>query len=67
MSKFGKYYKTVDAGLYQVNVFTEKIRNVNIKLQVEDISSQTLTTRDNITLTVDSVLYWYVQTRICLS
>lgn len=40
VSKFGKYYKAVDPGLYQINIFTEKLRSVNIKLRVEDIPSQ---------------------------
>jgi erythrocyte band 7 integral membrane protein len=60
VSKFGKYYKTVDPGLFEINIFAEEVRSVNIKLRVEDIPSQVITTRDNVTVMIDSVLYWHI-------
>ncbi|KAL3897925.1 MAG: hypothetical protein SGCHY_003085 [Lobulomycetales sp.] len=60
VSKFGKYYKAVDPGLYLINIFTEKVQSVNVKLRVEDIPSQVVTTQDNVTVSIDSVLYWHI-------
>ncbi|KAJ3026263.1 hypothetical protein HDV00_012088 [Rhizophlyctis rosea] len=37
---FGRYYRSVDPGLYEVNVLSENISRVNIKLQIQDIPQQ---------------------------
>jgi len=60
VTKFGKYYKTLDPGLYKINVFTEGIKLINIKLRLEDIPAQVITTKDNVTVIIDSVLYWHI-------
>ena len=46
--KFGKYYKSVDPGLYKINLFTEKMVTVNIRVQVTDIPRQSVLTKDNV-------------------
>jgi regulator of protease activity HflC (stomatin/prohibitin superfamily) len=33
---------------------------VDIKIQVADIPSQSVMTKDNITIRIDSVLYWHI-------
>ncbi len=50
----------MDPGLFQINIFTERLQNVNIKLRLEDIPQQTVTTKDNVSVLIDSVLYWHV-------
>ncbi|KAJ3215331.1 hypothetical protein HK099_006420 [Clydaea vesicula] len=60
ITKFGKYYKSVDPGLYEINIFTELVLKVNIKLQVDQIYQQTITTKDNVSCQIDSVLYWHI-------
>lgn len=60
VSKFGKFVKAVDPGLYKINVFTEKLRAVDIRMQVQDIPRQIVLTKDNVSVQIDSVLYWEI-------
>lgn len=60
ISRFGKFYKCVDPGLVKINPVTESIKRVDIKIQVVDIPSQYVMTKDNITIRIDSVLYWHI-------
>lgn len=48
VSRFGKFYKAVDPGLVQVNVCTESLRIVDVKIQISPIGRQTVITRDNV-------------------
>ncbi|CAG8442310.1 2202_t:CDS:10 [Diversispora eburnea] len=45
ISRFGQFYKSVDPGLVKVNVFTEEIQKVDIKIQVTDIPRQAIMTK----------------------
>ncbi|TPX32114.1 hypothetical protein SmJEL517_g04688 [Synchytrium microbalum] len=60
ISRFGRFYKSVDPGLYFINLFSESLMSVDIKIQVEDIPKQIVMTKDNVLVSVDSVLYWHV-------
>eukprot|EP00834_Sanchytrium_tribonematis_P001562 NODE_39_length_35218_cov_0.479655.p25 type:complete len:236 gc:universal NODE_39_length_35218_cov_0.479655:6525-7232(+) len=60
VTKFGKCYKIVDPGLHAINVATEKILAIDIRVKVEEIPKQYVMTRDNVGINVDSVLYWQV-------
>lgn len=60
ISRFGKFYKCVDPGLVKINPITESIKKVDIKVKVVDIPSQYVMTKDNITIRIDSVLYWNI-------
>ncbi|KAJ3081396.1 hypothetical protein HK102_002365 [Quaeritorhiza haematococci] len=60
ISRFGKFYKAVDPGLWQINLFTERVTQVDIKLQIEDIPRQYVMTKDNVGINIDSVLYWHI-------
>ncbi|KAJ3114260.1 hypothetical protein HDU96_002341 [Phlyctochytrium bullatum] len=53
ISRFGRYYKTVDPGL-------ESVRRVEIKVQIEDIPRQAVMSRDNVLISIDSVLFWEI-------
>ena len=48
VSRFGQFYKAVDPGLVQVNVCTESLRIVDVKIQISAIGRQTVITRDNV-------------------
>jgi regulator of protease activity HflC (stomatin/prohibitin superfamily) len=48
VSRFGQFYKAVDPGLAQVNVCTESLRVVDVKIQIISIGRQTVITRDNV-------------------
>ncbi|KAJ3331339.1 hypothetical protein HDU76_003445 [Blyttiomyces sp. JEL0837] len=60
VSRFGRYYKSVDPGLCSVNVLTEKIYYVDVKTQVESLPEQIVMTKDNVQLSIDSVIYWEI-------
>jgi erythrocyte band 7 integral membrane protein len=48
VSRFGQFYKSVDPGLVQVNICTESLRIVDVKIQISPIGRQTVITRDNV-------------------
>ena len=60
ITKFGKCYKIVDPGLHAINLATEKILAIDIRVKVEDIPKQYVMTKDNVGVNIDSVLYWQV-------
>ncbi len=58
VERFGKYNKTMEAGLNFLLPFVDKIAyQRNLKEQAIDVPSQASITRDNISLVVDGVLY----------
>ncbi|KZV86392.1 hypothetical protein EXIGLDRAFT_622057, partial [Exidia glandulosa HHB12029] len=60
VSRFGQFYKAVDPGLVQVNVCTESLRVVDVKIQIISIGRQMVMTRDNVNVEIDSVLYYQI-------
>ncbi|ORZ29847.1 hypothetical protein BCR44DRAFT_1407050 [Catenaria anguillulae PL171] len=60
ISRFGKCQKMVDPGLHRINIMTDVIQSVDIKLQVVPIPAQAVMTKDNANIMVESVLYWRV-------
>ena len=61
ISRFGHFYKAVDPGLANVNVCTESLRVVDVKIQISPIGRQTVITRDNVNVEIDSVIYFQVR------
>jgi len=58
VERFGKYNKTMEAGLNFLVPFIDKVGyNRSLKEQAVDVPSQSAITRDNISLVVDGVLY----------
>jgi regulator of protease activity HflC (stomatin/prohibitin superfamily) len=58
VERFGKFRKTLTAGLKFVFPFIDKVAyKVSLKEIALDVPSQSAITKDNITLTVDGVLY----------
>ncbi|KAI9015395.1 stomatin family protein [Hyaloraphidium curvatum] len=60
VTRFGKFYKSVDPGLHYVTPIVENLTLVDIKIQTEEIPRQTVTTKDNVSIQIDSVLFWHV-------
>ncbi|KAF9920775.1 hypothetical protein FBU30_009285 [Linnemannia zychae] len=60
ITRFGKFYKTVDPGLTMINPVTERLTRVDIKIQIADIPRQVIMTKDNVNVQIDSVLYWHI-------
>ncbi|KAG1169060.1 hypothetical protein G6F70_008727 [Rhizopus microsporus] len=58
VQKFGKFYKCVDPGL--VNPVTEEIKRIDITIQVTEIPKQDVITKDNVSISIESVLYWHI-------
>ncbi len=61
IERFGKFHSTKEAGLNFILPFIDRVAaNRSLKEQAVDIPSQGGITRDNISLTVDGVLYFRV-------
>ncbi|CAK5284628.1 unnamed protein product, partial [Mycena citricolor] len=60
VSRFGQFYKSVDPGLVQVNVCTESLKTVDVKIQISPIGRQSVITRDNVNVEIDSVIYFQI-------
>lgn len=61
IERFGKYNKTIEAGLNFVVPFIDSVAyDRSLKEQATDVPSQSAITRDNISLIVDGVLYFRV-------
>jgi regulator of protease activity HflC (stomatin/prohibitin superfamily) len=61
IERFGKFNKTIEAGLNFIVPFIDKVGyDRSLKEQAIDVPSQSAITKDNISLTVDGVLYFRV-------
>ncbi|KAJ2344225.1 hypothetical protein GGF43_005498, partial [Coemansia sp. RSA 2618] len=60
VTRFGRFYKTADPGLVRVNPLTESAQFVDTKIQIAPIPNLTIVTKDNVSVTIDTVLYWHV-------
>ena len=61
IERFGKYNKSIEAGLNFIIPFIDTVAyDRSLKEQATDVPSQSAITRDNISLTVDGVLYFRV-------
>lgn len=61
IERFGKYQSTKEAGLNFIVPFVDRIAaDRSLKEQAQDVPSQSAITKDNISLSVDGVLYFRV-------
>ncbi|KAH8927393.1 hypothetical protein BT69DRAFT_1294158 [Atractiella rhizophila] len=60
VTRFGQFYKAADPGLVKINPFSESMKVVDVKIQIANIPRQTVMTRDNVNLEVDSVIYYHI-------
>ena len=61
IERLGKYHATWKAGLHLKKPILEKVvRKISMKEQVADFEPQSVITKDNVTMNVDSVVYFQV-------
>jgi len=60
VSKFGRFYKATDPGLVKINPLSESLRHVDVKIQIAVVPRQTCMTKDNVSVELDSVLYFHI-------
>lgn len=61
VERFGRYKETLDPGLRFLIPYVDSLRaRVDMRETVIDIEPQPVITKDNVTVTVDAVVYYYV-------
>ncbi|KAF9347551.1 hypothetical protein BGX34_003027 [Mortierella sp. NVP85] len=60
VTRFGRYYKTVDPGLIRLNPYTESVHRMDMRVQISNIPNQVIMTKDNVNVHIDSIVYWHV-------
>lgn len=60
VTKFGKFYKAVDPGLVKVNPLSERLIQVDVKIQIVEVPKQVCMTKDNVTVNLTSVIYYHI-------
>lgn len=61
IERFGRYQKTANAGLNFILPFVDKVRAiVSLKQQTMDIPPQGVITKDNVTITIDTVVFYQI-------
>lgn len=56
----GKYSSTRNAGLQLVIPFVQQMLNVDMRIRTEDIPSQDVISKDNVSVKVNAVVYYRV-------
>ena len=61
IERLGKYHKIADAGLTIIVPFIDHVRSVvSLKQQTMDIPPQGVITKDNVTITIDNVVFYQI-------
>lgn len=61
IERLGKFHKLADAGLTIIIPFVDKVRSVvSLKEQTMDIPPQGVITEDNVTITIDTVVFYQI-------
>ncbi|KAI9852941.1 MAG: hypothetical protein M1838_003735 [Thelocarpon superellum] len=60
VTKFGRFYRAVDPGLVKINPLSEKLIQVDVKIQIVEVPQQVCMTKDNVTLHLTSVIYYHI-------
>ncbi|PSN64425.1 hypothetical protein BS50DRAFT_602127 [Corynespora cassiicola Philippines] len=60
VTKFGRFSRAVDPGLVKVNPLSEKIIQVDVKIQIVEVPKQVCMTKDNVSLNLTSVIYYRI-------
>ncbi|KAL4446010.1 hypothetical protein ABPG74_011002 [Tetrahymena malaccensis] len=61
ITRFGKYVRQTKPGLIYVNPCTDKLIQVDMRLQVIDLDKQSILTKDNVVVTIDATVYFRVK------
>ena len=61
IERLGKFHKIADAGLTIIIPFIDHVRSiVSLKQQTMDVPPQDVITKDNVTITVDTVVFYRI-------
>jgi len=60
VTEFGRFSKILPPGLHYINPVTEKISSFDLRERVVDLAKQSLLTKDNVSVTLDAILYYKV-------
>ena len=61
IERLGKFYKVADAGLTIILPFVDTVRSVvSLKQQTMDVPPQGVITQDNVTITIDTVVFYKI-------
>jgi len=61
VERFGKYKETLDPGLHFIIPFVDVVASrLDMRESVIDIEPQSVITKDNVTVTVDAIIYYFV-------
>lgn len=61
VERLGKYNRTLDTGLHIILPFFEKIGDpISLKEKVNDFNPQPVITKDNVTMQIDTVVYYQI-------
>lgn len=61
IERLGKFYKIADAGLTIIIPFFDHVRSVvSLKQQTMDVPPQGVITKDNVTITIDTVVFYQI-------
>lgn len=61
IERLGKFHKAADAGLTIIIPFIDHVRSVvSLKQQTLDIAPQEVITKDNVTITINTVVFYKV-------
>ena len=60
VSRFGQFYRSEDPGLIRINPCSETLRRVDVKVQTSAIPAQTCITRDSVSVSLESVVFWHI-------
>ncbi len=61
IERLGKFYKVADAGLTIIIPFFDHVRSVvSLKQQTMDVPPQDVITKDNVTITIDTVVFYQI-------
>lgn len=61
IERLGKFYKVADAGLTIIVPFLDHVRSVvSLKQQTLDVPPQGVITKDNVTITIDTVVFYQI-------
>lgn len=61
VERIGKYHTTLDVGMHMIIPFFDKVvKKVSLKEHVADFKPQPVITKDNVTIQIDTVIYYQI-------
>ncbi|KAF2753664.1 hypothetical protein EJ05DRAFT_457577, partial [Pseudovirgaria hyperparasitica] len=60
VTRFGRFARAVDPGLVKINPLSERLIQVDVKIQIVEVPKQVCMTKDNVSLHLTSVIYYRI-------